>query len=89
MASPPTRSVASPGSSGGSSSAAILLGRQFKQMQTDKDIPGISCGLVGNSVFEWEIMIMLDEEQDTLYGGTIADHTPPSYRCHYAAREPR
>ena len=24
---------------------------------------------MGNSVFEWEIMIMLDEEQDILYGG--------------------
>ena len=60
MASPPT---------GGPSSAAILLGRQFKQMQTDKDIPGISCGLDGDSVFDWEVMIMLDEEQDSLYGG--------------------
>ncbi|KAK5693128.1 Ubiquitin-conjugating enzyme E2 15 [Elasticomyces elasticus] len=33
------------GSSGSSSSAAILLSKQFKQMQTVKDIPGISCGL--------------------------------------------
>lgn len=66
MASPPGRSSGSPG---GSSSAAILLGKQFKQMQTDKDIPGISCGLVGDSVFEWELMLMLDEEQDSLYGG--------------------
>ncbi|KAK0969487.1 Ubiquitin-conjugating enzyme E2 15 [Friedmanniomyces endolithicus] len=59
----------SPG--GSTSSAALLLGRQFKQMQTVKDIPGISCGLVGNSVFEWEIMLMLDEEQDSLYGGAV------------------
>jgi ubiquitin-conjugating enzyme E2 G1 len=65
MASPPGRSTASPAQS----SAAILLGRQFKQMQTDKDIPGISCGLEGDSVFNWEVMIMLDEEQDSLYGG--------------------
>ncbi|KAK1818509.1 Ubiquitin-conjugating enzyme E2 15 [Friedmanniomyces endolithicus] len=56
---------------GSSSSAALLLGRQFKQIQTVKDIPGISCGLVGNSVFEWEIMLMLDEEQDSLYGGAV------------------
>lgn len=56
-------------SPGGGSSAAILLSRQFKQMQTDKDIPGISCGLKGDSVFEWEVMMMLDEEQDSLYGG--------------------
>ena len=59
-------------SPGGSSSAAILLGRQFKHMQTDRDIPGISCGLVDNNVFEWEVMIMLDEEQDSLYGGEEA-----------------
>lgn len=68
MASPPNRS-GSQSSPGGQTGAAILLGKQFKQMQTDKDIPGISCGLTGDSVFDWEIMIMLDEEQDTLYGG--------------------
>ncbi|KAK0876747.1 Ubiquitin-conjugating enzyme E2 15 [Friedmanniomyces endolithicus] len=70
----------SPG--GSTSSAALLLGRQFKQMQTVKDIPGISCGLVGNSVFEWEIMLMLDEEQDSLYGGGIFRALltfPPTY----------
>ena len=55
--------------SGGQSSAGILLSKQFKQMQTDKDIPGISCGLVGSSIFEWEVMLMLSDEQDSLYGG--------------------
>lgn len=55
------------------SSAALLLGRQFKQMQTDKDIPGISCGLVNNSVFEWEVMLMLDDES----GGLFGQFTPP------------
>ena len=65
MASPSGRGIGSPSTS----SAALLLGRQFKQMQTDKDIPGISCGLVGNSVFEWEVMLMLSDEQDSLYGG--------------------
>lgn len=55
-------------SPGGTSSAALLLGKQFKQMQSDKDIPGISCGLVGSSVFEWEVMLMLNDE-DNLYGG--------------------
>jgi ubiquitin-conjugating enzyme E2 G1 len=38
-------------------------------MQTDTDIPGISCGLVGSSVFEWEVVLMMSEEQDSLYGG--------------------
>jgi len=51
-------------------------------MQTDKDIPGISCGLVGNSVFEWEVMLMLSDEQDSLYGGGIFKARlkfPPQY----------
>ncbi|KAL1306251.1 hypothetical protein AAFC00_004341 [Neodothiora populina] len=52
-----------------SSSAALLLSRQYKQMQTDKDIPGISCGLVNNNVFEWEVMLMLDDESGGLFGG--------------------
>jgi ubiquitin-conjugating enzyme E2 G1 len=25
--------------------------------------------LVGNNVFEWEVMLMLSEDQDSLYGG--------------------
>jgi ubiquitin-conjugating enzyme E2 G1 len=66
--------MASPRNTGSSaassqSSAALLLAKQFKQIQTDKDIPGISCGLVGNNVFEWEVMLMLSEDQDSLYGG--------------------
>ncbi|GAB7358702.1 hypothetical protein MBLNU230_g3931t1 [Neophaeotheca triangularis] len=76
MASP---STASPG---GQSSSALLLTRQFKQMQTDKDIPGISVGLAGDSVYVWEVMLMLSEEQDELYGGGCfrARMTfPPSY----------
>lgn len=56
-------------SSSSNASAALLLSRQFKQMQTDKDIPGISCGLVGGDIFEWEVMLMLSEDQDSLYGG--------------------
>ncbi|KAK5175642.1 Ubiquitin-conjugating enzyme E2 15 [Saxophila tyrrhenica] len=69
MASPSGRAN-STSSPGGQSSAAIILGRQYKQMQTDKDIPGISCGLAdGDNIFDWVIMLMLDEEQDSLYGG--------------------
>jgi ubiquitin-conjugating enzyme E2 G1 len=48
---------------------AGLLGRQLKQMQTDKDIPGISCGLGDDSnLFEWDVMLMLSDECK-LYGG--------------------
>lgn len=54
-----------------SSGAAGLLGRQLKQMQTDKDIPGISCGLVSDhNMFEWDVMLMIDDEIK-FYGGTV------------------
>lgn len=44
-------------------------------MQGDKDIPGISCGLVHDSnVFEWEVMLMISDE-DKYYGGI--DSSPP------------
>lgn len=56
------------------SAAAGLLGRQFKHMQTDKDIPGISCGLVDNNVFEWEVMLMISDDCK-YYGGTYSDVT--------------
>lgn len=52
-----------------SSAAAGLLGRQLKQMQHDKDIPGISCGLVDNNVFEWEVMLMINDDT-RFYGGS-------------------
>lgn len=51
-----------------SSAAAGLLSRQLKQMQNDKDIPGISCGLVNDNVFEWEVMLMISDEC-RYYGG--------------------
>ena len=51
-----------------SAAAAGLLSRQFKQMQNDKDIPGISCGIVDNNVFEWEVMLMINDDTK-FYGG--------------------
>lgn len=60
------------GSSSSSSSgaaAASLLGRQLKQMQTDKSINGISCGLVNDAnMFDWEVMLMIDDDSK-YYGG--------------------
>ena len=50
------------------SAASGLLSRQLKQMQTDKDIPGISCGLVSNNIFEWEVMLMISDDCK-YYGG--------------------
>ncbi|KAL9070235.1 MAG: hypothetical protein Q9157_005884 [Trypethelium eluteriae] len=52
----------------GTSAAAALLGRQLKQMQTDKDIPGISCGLHENNILEWEVMLMISDDCK-YYGG--------------------
>ena len=52
-----------------SAAAAGLLARQLKQMKSDKDIPGISCGLVDESnVFAWEVMLMISDD-DKHYGG--------------------
>lgn len=51
------------------SPAGRMLSRQLQQMQSDKDIPGISCGLVENNVFEWEVMLMISDDVK-LYGGT-------------------
>jgi hypothetical protein len=45
-----------------SSAAAGMLSRQLKQMQTDQVIPGISCGLADDNVFEWEVMLMISDE---------------------------
>ena len=52
-----------------SSAASGLLSRQLKLMQSDKDIPGISCGLIDSNVFEWEVMLMISDDCK-YYGGT-------------------
>jgi hypothetical protein len=50
--------MAAPGAS-----AAILLSKQFKRMQKEDQIDGISVGLADDkSVFEWEVMLMLSDE---------------------------
>jgi ubiquitin-protein ligase len=54
-----------------------MLSRQLQQMQSDKDIPGISCGLVDNNVFEWEVMLMISDDVK-LYGGTCWNSCPVS-----------
>jgi len=51
-----------------SSASANLLRRQLKQMQTDKDIPGISCGLHDDNVYDWEVMLMINDDCK-YYGG--------------------
>jgi ubiquitin-conjugating enzyme E2 G1 len=50
-------------------SAAIVLGKQYKKMQKEDQIDGISVGLVDDkSVFEWEVMLMLSDDIP-FYGG--------------------
>ena len=62
------------------SPAGRMLTRQFQQMQSDNDsIPGISCGLVDNNVFEWEVMLMISDDVK-LYGGEYHLTTWNSYR---------
>ena len=59
------------------SGAAGLLRRQLKEMQTAKDLPGISCGLVNSNVFEWEVMLMISDDCK-YYGGMISRSVPPT-----------
>lgn len=77
----PPDSATQPKSMANSSAAAGLLGRQLKQMQTDKDIPGISCGLVDDNVFEWEVMLMINDECKFYGGGFFRARLtfPPEY----------
>jgi ubiquitin-conjugating enzyme E2 G1 len=51
------------------SGAASLLRRQLKYMQAARDLPGISCGLVNDNIFEWEVMLMISDDCK-YYGGT-------------------
>ena len=60
-----------------SAAAGALLRRQLKQMQTSKDIPGISCGLVSDTnIFEWEVMLMISDDVK-YYGGKHPRPAPP------------
>jgi hypothetical protein len=37
-------------------------------MKSDKGVEGISCGLVDDNVFEWEVMLMISDDCK-FYGG--------------------
>ena len=50
------------------SAAAGMLSRQLKEMQHASDIQGMSCGLVDDNVFEWEIVLMIADDCK-YYGG--------------------
>ncbi|KAI6356286.1 hypothetical protein MCOR25_007903 [Pyricularia grisea] len=74
-------------SSQSTSAAALLLGRQLKQMQRDNN-PRFSVGLVNDSnLFEWNVMLMIDDDVK-FYGGAnfrarlsfppTYPHLPPS-----------
>ena len=60
-----------------SSAAAGLLSRQLKAMQRDTDLPSISCGLIDDNVFEWEVMLMIDDECK-FYGGACVARWGPT-----------
>ena len=49
-------------------------------MQSDKDIPGISCGLIESNVFEWEVMLMISDDCK-YYGGTCLGIWPRNGYC--------
>ncbi len=51
-----------------------LLKRQLKDIQTSKDLQGVSCGLVNDSnLFEWEVMLMINDDCK-YYGGMTSPH---------------
>lgn len=51
--------------------ASALLQRQYKEMKTGKDIPGISCGLVNDdNIFVWEVVLMINDDCN-YYGGMV------------------
>ena len=57
-------------------------------MQGDKGVPGISCGLVSDNIFEWEVMLMISDDCK-YYGGIYSSHFPrysrplANERCSY------
>lgn len=57
-----------------SAGTAGLLARQLKEIQTAKNLPGISCGLINNNVFEWEVMLMISDDCK-YYGGMLSCRT--------------
>lgn len=58
--------------------AALLLSKQYKLIQSDDSIEGISVGLVDSNVFEWEVMLMISDECK-FYGGKKS--SPKSIFC--------
>ncbi|KAG6032948.1 hypothetical protein E4U41_007063 [Claviceps citrina] len=64
------------------SPAASLLGRQLKEIQSSKDLQGVSCGLVSDSnIFEWEVMLMINDDCKYYGGGNFRAKLvfPPTY----------
>ncbi|RDL35687.1 Ubiquitin-conjugating enzyme E2 [Venustampulla echinocandica] len=64
-----------------SSATAGLLLRQFKELQRAKYLTGISCGLVDDNAFEWEVMLMISDDCKYYGGGNFRCHLifPPTY----------
>ena len=55
---------------------AGLLARQLKEMQSAKDLPGISCGLTEeNNIFKWEVMLMINDDNKYYGGNSLLPHS--------------
>lgn len=72
--------MANPGAGSESTTAnagtASMLAKQLKYMQNNKDLPGVSCGLVRDNVFEWEVMLMINDETKYYGGKFLHRHYP-------------
>ena len=53
--------------------ATVMLAKQLKEINKAKDLPGISCGLMKENIFEWEVMLMISDDCK-YYGGMLFTH---------------
>lgn len=60
--------------------ATVMLAKQLKEINKAKDLPGISCGLMKENIFEWEVMLMISDDCK-YYGGMIfhSTYAPPEF----------
>jgi ubiquitin-conjugating enzyme E2 G1 len=70
-----------------SAGTAGLLARQLKEIQTAKNLPGISCGLINNNVFEWEVMLMISDDCK-YYGGMLSCRIHSSFHNLFKSYNP-
>jgi ubiquitin-conjugating enzyme E2 G1 len=54
--------------------SANLLRKQLKEMQTSNDLSNISAGLVGDNIYEWEVLLMISDDCNFYAGRRLSAH---------------